>query len=92
MWNKLDKLLTHRLNSLGLKETSTASHICYIASKIRASGNFRPIKFIRGALTVGVENNYVAQEIKFEENALIKKINQKLGKDLVNKIKYQIGF
>lgn len=54
-------------------------------------GNTRPSGIRNRRLRVSVSDPISLQELKFQENAIKEKLNEKLGRNAVDKIEFRIG-
>jgi len=86
---KIGKIITTHSVSKGISKELEASRICFYA-KEASIGEFDVISFKGGVLTILAENPIVAQEIQMKSAETIKKINQKIGSDLVDRIRFEI--
>lgn len=82
----LKRTLEKRFRVLGILEPILASRICRLANQI-AKGQFQASKFRNGVLYVKVPNSSFAQQVQLKERSWLREINQKLGQDLVQRIK-----
>jgi len=80
MWIKISQLLP---------SSFFPNLVCYIASRV-AGDLFQPISFNRGVLLVSVLDPAAAANVQLSQTQIIKKINQKLKKEAVKKIKIEI--
>ena len=98
MFVPLKKILPVVLNKFGLKgETIEAVRVCQywdeIIEKIfksRAADISKALYFKNKTLTVSVLNSTCASEFQFKDNEIIKEINQKIGKNLVERINFRV--
>lgn len=65
-----------------------AAQICDEARAL-ADSRFTVISFCDGLLTLGVESSMAAANLQFESPKIIEKINQKIGDNLVQKIRFK---
>jgi len=86
---KIKNILVGSKSRYNIAVEMNASRICYVA-KEASDGVFEPISFKDGLLTIKAANSIVAQEIQLESTQIIKKINQKLGKNMVDRIRFKI--
>ena len=89
VWNKFEKLLDRKIKKGRRENILTASLICYTALQI-SDDAFLPVSFKNGTLTVTVPDSSSAANLQLSQAQIIKKINQKLGRELVKKIKIRI--
>ena len=89
MFEKINKILIKRANKYGIKNVADASRICFIA-KAESNNEFEPKSFKGGVLTILVKNNIIASEIQMKSASIIKKINQKIGDDVVKRIVFRV--
>jgi predicted nucleic acid-binding Zn ribbon protein len=81
-------LLSQAMRRYGLNLEITAAHICEIASQT-GQGKFQALSFREGVLTVNVINAVQATELQIQKQQLIKEINQKIGREVILKIKFK---
>ena len=55
------------------------------------SGNTRPSGVRNRRLRVSVSDSIFLQELKFKENEIREKLNEKLGRNAVDKIEFRVG-
>lgn len=82
----LKRTLEKRFRVLGILEPILAVRICATANQI-AKGQFQASKFRNGVLYVKVPNSSFAQQVQLTQRSWLREINQKLGQDLVQRIK-----
>jgi len=82
-------ILFRRLKHFGLEKQAIAARVCAVA-KDAAKGDFEIISFKNGTLKIRVESPAKAHLVRLSQNKIIAKINQKLGQELVKKIRFEI--
>lgn len=90
MMKKINKSLEKILRSYGIFEQAESAYICYVANEI-AAGKFAAHSFKNGLLTLLVKDSYQAQEINFNQRTIIEAINNKIGKEKVQRIRFRIN-
>lgn len=87
-------ILPRVLKKLGIAEQAEAALVLESALKIFKNNSFeaKPFRFKEGVLFVRVKSGGEASEILISERDLIKKINQRIKKNLVKKIKTKVSF
>jgi len=55
------------------------------------SGNTRPSRIRNKRLRVTVSDSIYLQELKFQESTIREKLNEKLGRNAVNRIEFRVG-
>lgn len=68
------------------KRILVAARICYEAEKL----DLNPISFSDGVLTLSVKNSSEASELQFKKSEILEKINKKIGRNIVEKIRTKI--
>lgn len=89
MLEPINKILNARANKYGLKNVADAARICFEAKAV-SDGEFEPISFRNGILTISVANNILASKIQMKSSSIIKKINQKVGGEKIKRVKFRI--
>lgn len=87
---KINKMLSNNPRYKRLQRPLQAAEICNIAAQI-SEGRFRPISFKNGLLTLAVESSGAAANLQSESGQIIDKINHKIGKNIVEQIRYRIA-
>lgn len=97
MFIPLKKILPLKINQWGLKKKVEATRVCQIWEeavenifKSRAANVSRALYFKNKTLTVSVPNSVWANEFQLYSSRIIREINQKLGKSLVERINFKI--
>jgi len=97
MITPLKKLLTESLGRTGAAKEVMAAMICDEANKLikEIMGNKvkkrAEAKYVKNQeLAIAVLSSVVSQEIKLHEHELITKLNYKVGKEVVKKIKFLV--
>ena len=85
----IQKFLRHNSKYSKLSKPLTAAAVCDVA-RTSANGRFVVMSFHDGLLTVGCQNAAEATNLQFEKDKLIAEINAKLGKELVQKLRFKI--
>jgi hypothetical protein len=86
---KLSKLLDKKIKKKGSPNLFLCSLVCYQALK-SGEGLFEPISFKDGTLLVRVSDSSSASTVQLSQAQIIEKINQKLGQEVVKKIRIKI--
>ena len=87
---RINKLLNKSANKYSLSKVAESSRICFVAEEL-SNGEYKPISFKNGILTLKTTNYIVAQSLQLNSEKLIKKINDKLNNRLVKRIKFRIN-
>jgi len=66
-----------------------AAYICKIADSL-ADDCYDAVSFKNGLLTVGVSSNLAAANLQVESSKIIERINQKVGENRVQRIRFKI--
>lgn len=82
-------LLKQRMAHYGLGMQYEASLVCDAAKKV-SDGRFEPVSFKDGALKVRVPNASRAHLVRLGQDQIISKVNQVLGEEKVEKIRFEI--
>lgn len=89
MLQKISKIISGQSKLQGFKKPLEAAEVCDAAREI-SEGQYTIISFHNGLLTVGVSSSYEAAERRIEADKIINKINQKIGRKAVKKIRFKI--
>lgn len=89
VWNKVSKLLERKIKKKRTSNPLLCSAICYTALKV-GDDLFKPISFKDGILSVSVSDSSSAQVVQLSQAQIIEKINQKLGQEIVKKIRIKV--
>lgn len=87
-FTKLSKILPVRIAHYGLSKQATASQVCFIAAKF-SNNRFEPVSFKNNTLVIKVNSPLASQELQADKEKIINQINQKLGQDLVKKLRFR---
>ena len=90
MWSKVSKLIERKTKKKGQSDVFLASLVCYTALK-SSEGLFKPISFKNGVLLVSVKNSSFAASVQLSQAQIIERINQKLGKEVVKRMRIKIS-
>ena len=91
MWTKFSQALNKKTKTKGVNNILIASSVCYVAFSV-SQGKFKPLSYKNRTLSVSVLNPAAASALMLSQNQIKKEINQKLGGDLVEKIKIKQKF
>lgn len=91
MIERIFNSLKKRLNARNLGQIAQSSYICEKARIIGKEYFFIPISFKNKLLTIEVKDNYVAQEIQFKKEEIIKKINLQIKSNMVDNIRVKVN-
>lgn len=89
MFEKVDEIIDRRAKYYGLHDQIEAARICFEAKRLYTI-QLEPISFKNGILTVSVKKSTEAQELQFKEKEVIKKLNQKIGQEVVKHLKFRL--
>lgn len=89
MWDKVSSLLDKKIQKRGAASALLSSRVCYIALKI-GEDLFKPISFRNGILLVLVSDSASATSLQLSQEQIMEKINQKLGQEIVKKIRVRV--
>ncbi len=67
-----------------------AARVCEIARQ-QSDGQYRLVSYKNGLLTLAVESPAQAANLQAESSEIIDKINEKIGKGVVEKIRFKIS-
>ena len=84
--DKIGDLLDRSMAKRGLTGTAEGSHVCFLADKY-SDTRFTAVSFSRGTLKLSVNSSIDAAEVQIDQDKIISKLNQKIGKDLIKKIR-----
>lgn len=87
--DKIDKIFGSGGKYQRLKKPLTAARVCEAAREL-ADGRFAIISFKGGLLTVGVSNSSEAAELQMSSSQFIESVNEKLGDELVEKVRFKL--
>lgn len=83
---KIEYALKAKTKKGGKSNIFTASMICFYALEV-SEGLYQPLCFKNGILSVAVANPASASNIMLSQNAICEKINERIGTNLVKKIR-----
>ena len=86
---KIDKILRHNPQYKRLKKPMEAARVCEVVRNL-SDISLHPISFKRGLLTVAVSSTIEAGELQMKVPEIIAKINQKIGKGAVERIRFKV--
>ena len=86
---KIGKMLRHNPKYKRMQKPLEAAEVCDVARAI-SKGRFGVISFKNGLLTVSVQSSAAAANLQAESQEIIDEINQKVGKRVVEKIRFKI--
>jgi len=87
--DQINKFLSTNSKYQRLSKPLTAAAVCEAARSV-AKGRFVVVSFRGGLLTAGTNNSGEAANLQLENDQIIREINQKLGKEMVEKIRFKI--
>ena len=97
MLNKLSSSISFQVNRLGLGKEIEAARVCAFWDKIitekfdqTASEKSKAIRFKDKILTVAVLSSVWAQEFQYNQQDIVEKINKKIGKEAVERIRFEL--
>ncbi len=97
MLNPISDYLKKSINKAGISRQVQAAQVCHLWKEVikvmfnqEAAEKSQAIRFKGGTLTVAVLSSVLAQEFKFKEEEIIRRINKKMGGDLVSRIRFEI--
>lgn len=89
MFEKINNVVFRQANKHGFRNQAAAARICFEAKRLY-SDLFEPISFKNSVLTVGVENSFQAQEVQFKQKEIIEKINNKIGSQVIKRLRSRV--
>jgi hypothetical protein len=87
--DNINNFINHNPKYKGLQKPLTAARVCDTARELSDS-RYEVISFKDGLLTLGVGSGAQSAEIQMQSTSIIKEINDKLGKELVLRLRYKI--
>jgi hypothetical protein len=87
--DKINKLISHNPKYAKLKKPLQAAEVCKVARDL-AMSRYDIVSFNAGLLTIGVTSSAQATEIQMQSGSIIRELNQKLGEELVKRVRYKI--
>jgi hypothetical protein len=95
MWQKLDRVLAHRIDALGLERGLTASHVCaefdrLIAATLGDDAPIHAVSFRESRLKVEVTGGIWATELRLRLPKIKDELNKKLRDSEIAEIKLQV--
>jgi len=91
LFEQLGDLMPKQLRKNSIYGQAQAARICFEAKKLYGH-LFEPISYKNGILKVSVPNGIVAQNVQAQSEEIIKKINQVLGSNSINKIRSIVNY
>lgn len=86
---KIDEFIKHNPKYRKLQKPLQAAEVCE-AARALAHGHYDVISFKGGLLTLGVSSSSQAANLQMESGKIISDINKKLGKEMVERIRFRI--
>lgn len=83
---KINKLIMGTLAKKGLAGPAQSAQICFYATEWPVA-QITPISFSKGLLKVSVSSSSESSELQMKESLLIDFINQKMGKNVVRRLR-----
>ncbi len=90
MNENISDILARSLKRKGLDKAAFGAMVCAAADKV-SEGKFESISFKDGALKIRVSSEPQAHLLRLREKFYIHKINEKLKKDLVKRLRFEIS-
>ncbi|OGD66582.1 hypothetical protein A3F08_00220 [Candidatus Berkelbacteria bacterium RIFCSPHIGHO2_12_FULL_36_9] len=90
MFEPIGDLMPKQLKRNSIYAAAQAARICFEAKTLYGH-LFEPISFKNGVLTISCGNNIEAQNIQFKSQEIIKKINLKIGLQMIERIKFRVN-
>lgn len=87
---KIDRILKQDSRYKRWQKPLEAAYICQTARET-ASHQFEVVSFKNGLLTLAVDSPAQAANLHAESSAIIDKINEKIGKRVVERIRFKIN-
>lgn len=87
--NNIDSFMRHNSKYKSLQKPLEAANVCDTA-RLLAHGRFEVVSFRQGLLTLGVTSPAASTNLQMETSKIIKELNEKLGGELVLKIRLKI--
>ena len=88
--DNISKFLSNNPKYKRLSKPLTAARVCEAAGVV-GNTRFRVVSFRDGLLTVSVKSASVAGNLQMELQEIRDEINQKIGQELVQKMRIKIG-
>lgn len=92
---RITKLLPHAIRKTGMGNSVEAAEVIEAAEAILPTvfepimtRRMKPLYIKNRTLTISCDNTTVAQELKLREPEILHRLNQRLGKPLVDRIRY----
>ena len=89
MLDKISRIIGHNDKLKRIQKPLEAAAICEAARSV-ASGRFGIQSFKNGLLTLEVTTSAAAANLHAQQSQIIDEINKKLGKDIVEKVRFKI--
>lgn len=86
---KISKIISNNVQYKRFKKPLEAAAICDVA-RMCIKSHAEIISFNRGLLTVGVNSPYDAADLQMQSAEIIEKINNKIGENKVERLRFKI--
>lgn len=84
--DKIGKLLMGNMAKKGIAGAALGAQVCYFAEKW-GKGRFSAVSLSRGILKLSVRTSCAAQDLSMQEEELVNHLNEKIGKNIVKRIR-----
>ena len=88
--DNISKFISHNSKYQRLSGPLRAAQVCNTARAL-ANDRFDVLSFKDGLLTLNAQSSSAAANLQIESQKIIKSVNDKLGQELVKKIRFKIG-
>lgn len=85
----ISKILSRRINALGLSRQFAAARVCAVADEV-GKGEFKTVSYKNGILKVWVDSGARAHLIKLREKEILGEINTEFKGQVVKKLVFDI--
>lgn len=84
---EINKIINRVANRRNLTKICDSSYVCYLFNQ--TFKELKAVAFKAGNLYLETNDSFESQEIYLKQVQIIEKINQRLGKEIVKKIKFR---
>ncbi|MCL5795622.1 MAG: DUF721 domain-containing protein [Patescibacteria group bacterium] len=85
----INKIIHRVANSRNLNKVCDSSYVCFVFNELFKK-QYKAVAYKSGDIYLESSDSLESQEIYFKQRQILEKLNQKLGKKLVNRIKFRI--
>ncbi len=85
---EINKIINRVANRRNLTKICDSSYICFVFNQL-FKDKYKAVAYKAGDIYLESANSLESQEIYFKQRQILEQLNQKIGKKLVNRIKFR---